>query len=433
MDAAPPGPAVAFLRCMTTETVPLPEWRAPHSPVLRALSLLTLAAFGAWALVLGWAARSMDAAGPPGELSAAAAYRPLPPEALRAAETAVRRELERGAFPGAALALGQGPHPQYRAGFGAIGWREQAAPVSPDTTLYDMASVTKAMATTAAVLLLAEEGRIHLDEPLRRHLPEFEGQFKDRVTWRHVLSHTAGLPGGAVLRGETPDERLRRVLRTRIPVPPGRVMVYTDVGFLAAWAAAENAAGEPLTEYLERKLWRPLGMHATRFSPGQECTACAPTLRLDDGTPYRGRPHDLIARRLGGVAGNAGLFSTAHDVGRFVAMVANGGELDGVRVLRPESVREMLTQQPGAGRRTLGWVAVCPGEDPPAGIPCRRPEAVIHNGYTGTSVYLDPETGVWAVLLSNRTYDIRAEERMEPLRWTTFRAVAAAARQTTRR
>src|SRR5690606_39268842 len=117
-------------------------------------------------------------------------------------------------------------------------------------------------------------------------------------------------------------------LRTRMEIPPGRSLVYTDLGFLALWAAAERAAGEPLERFLERRVWLPLGMHHTRFSPGQECTACAPTLRLRDGTPYRGRPHDLYARRLGGVAGNAGLFSTAHDLARFAAMVAGGGELE---------------------------------------------------------------------------------------------------------
>jgi CubicO group peptidase (beta-lactamase class C family) len=247
---------------------------------------------------------------------------------------------------------------------------------------------------------------------VQRHLPWFEGQFKERVTWRHLLTHTSGLPGGANIRGDAPRERLRRLLRTRIAEPPGRRVEYTDLGFIALWAAAERAAGEPLQRYLERRVWGPLGMRNTRFAPGMECERCAPTLFLTrSGEPYRGLPNDLYARRLGGVAGNAGLFSTAHDMARFAAMIAGGGEVDGVRVLRQESVREMLRQQPGAGRRTLGWQAVCPDEPPREELPCERPLAYGHTGWTGTSLWVDPDSGLWTVLLTNRTYLVRNRER----------------------
>jgi len=353
----------------------------------------------------------------------------LPAEAVDAAQTAVRAKLEDRAFPGAALAVGAGPRVERAVGMGRIGWRDESAPVSPDTTMYDLASLTKPVATATAVMLLAQDGKIRLDEPVRKYLPEFEGQFKDRVTWRHLLTHTSGLPGGAVIRGDTPDERLRRVLRTRIPDPPGREVEYTDLGYVALFAAAQRAAGEPLPRFLERRVWKPLGMAHTRFSPGESCTACAPTLRLADGEPFRGRPNDLLARRLGGVAGNAGLFSTAHDLARFAAMLANGGELDGVRVFRPETVREMMRQQPGAGRRTLGWVALCPDEPHSEEKPCARPMAIGHNGWTGTSLWMDPSRGVWTVLLTNRTYDVRVAQRsqdrwMQGVRLDVFRAAA---------
>ncbi|HEX2189335.1 MAG TPA: serine hydrolase domain-containing protein, partial [Longimicrobiaceae bacterium] len=187
----------------------------------------------------------------------------------------------------------------------------------------------------------------------------------------------------------------------------------------------ERAAGEPLPRFLERRVWRPLGMTRTRFLPGQECTACAPTLRLSSGEPYRGRPNDLLARRLGGIAGNAGLFSTAGDLARFAAMLANGGELDGVRVLRPETAREMLRQQPGAGRRTLAFVAICPDEPHSEEEPCTRPLAVGHNGWTGTSLWIDPERKAWTVLLTNRSYDVRAPSRMQALREESFRRTVA--------
>jgi CubicO group peptidase (beta-lactamase class C family) len=309
------------------------------------------------------------------------------------------------AYPGAAVAVGTGDRVELVTSVGRIGWRDASPPVVTDSTLYDLASLTKAMATAIAVLLLVEDGRIALDDPVRRHLPGFEGVWKEDVTWRHLLTHTAGLPPGIVIRGTTPEERLRRLLRTRLHVPPGRSVVYSDVGYVVLWAAAQRAAGEPLERLLRRRVFEPLGMNSTTFSPGRDCDACAPTLRLRTGVPFRGLPSDALARALGGVTGNAGLFATAGDVGRFTAMVAAGGVAGGRRILSEESVRMLLTQQPGAGRRTLGWTAICPDEEPDATVPCARPVAYGHNGWTGTSLWLDPESGRWAVVLSNRSYE----------------------------
>jgi serine-type D-Ala-D-Ala carboxypeptidase len=309
------------------------------------------------------------------------------------------------AYPGAAIAVGSGAHTELVTSVGRIGWRDASPPVVTDSTLYDLASLTKAMATTIAVLLLVEDGRISLDDRVRRHLPQFEGVWKDSVTWRHLLTHTAGLPPGIVIRGTNPRDRLLRLLRTRLHTPPGRTVVYSDVGFVVLWAAAERVAGEPLERLLRRRVFEPLGMAATHFSPGRGCEACAPTLRLRTGEPFRGIPSDQLARALGGVTGNAGLFATAGDVGRFAAMIASGGELDGVRILSRASVQQLLTQQPQAGRRTLGWTAFCPDEEPDINVACAAPVAFGHNGWTGTSLWLDPTTGRWAVVLTNRSYE----------------------------
>ncbi|CAN5706989.1 hypothetical protein BH23GEM9_BH23GEM9_17280 [soil metagenome] len=324
--------------------------------------------------------------------------------ALHRAEALVEAGLGE-AYPGAALAVGLGPHVEKVSAFGRIGWRDASPPVIADSTLYDLASLTKAMATTMAVLLLVEDGRIELDDPVQRHLPGFEGVAKDEVTWRHLLTHTSGLPAGAAIRGSTPEERLRRLLRTRLGLPPGRQVTYSDVGYVVLWAAAESVAGEPLPKLLERRVWLPLGMHGTVFSPGRDCEACAPTLRLSTGEPFRGVPADQLARALGGVAGNAGLFAPIHDVARFTAMVAGGGELDGVRVLDRSLVAELFRQQAGAGRRTLGWTAFCPDEEPDATRPCVLPVAYGHSGWTGTSLWLDPAGGHWTVILTNRSYE----------------------------
>jgi CubicO group peptidase (beta-lactamase class C family) len=309
------------------------------------------------------------------------------------------------AYPGAAFAVGVGPRADLIASVGRIGWRDASPAVVTDSTLYDLASLTKAMATAVAVLLLVQDGEIELDDPVRRHLPEFEGIWKDDVSWRHLLTHTSGLPPGGAIRGSTPAERQRRLLRTRLLVPPGTTVSYSDLGFMALWAAAQRVAGEPLDGLLERRVWQPLGMTSTRFAPGRDCEACAPSLRLRTGEPFRGLPSDQLARALGSVTGNAGLFATVGDVARFTAMIANGGELDGVRVLDEVLVAELFRQQPGAGRRTLGWTAICPDEEPDATVPCRAPTGYGHNGWTGTSIWIDPGSGRWAVILTNRSYE----------------------------
>lgn len=338
---------------------------------------------------------------------------PLPDPVVEAAESPSAADLVGAvvaagvgeAYPGAAVAFGRGSRIENVAAVGRIGWRLASPPVVADTTLYDLASLTKALATTTAVLLLVQDGVIGLDDPVRRHLPEFEGQGKDGVTWRHLLTHTSGLSAGAAIRGSTPEERVRRLLRTRLQLPPGRQVAYSDVGFLVLWEAAQRAAGEPLPALLERRVWQPLGMTATTFAPGRDCAACAPTLRLRTGEPFRGVPADEMARQLGGVTGSAGLFSTVADVARFAAMIAAGGELGGVRVLDAALVRELLRQQPRAGRRTLGWSAFCPDEPPVATQPCASPIAYGHTGWTGTSLWLDPADGYWVVLLTNRSYE----------------------------
>jgi len=319
-----------------------------------------------------------------------------------------------GAFPGAAIAVGRGEE-THLAAFGSIGWTANAAPVDPGATLYDLASLTKVVATASAVMLLVDEGRMSLDDPASRFFPEFATGPKAAVTIRHLLTHTSGLPEGATLLGENRSERIARAKTFAIYPPSGARATYSDVGYILLWEAAEAAAGEPLTEYLERKLFAPLGMRQTRFSPGLACESCAPTGRLRDQSLFRGIPFDPLGQRLDGVTGSSGLFSTAHDLGRYMAMIANGGELDGVRIVSEEVLREFLSRQPTPGPFRLAWEDVCP--DPTAEPPsCDAPLAIGHTGWTGTAIYLEPSSGVWLVLLTNRTYEPRVPNRLQAVR-----------------
>jgi serine-type D-Ala-D-Ala carboxypeptidase len=347
------------------------------------------------------------------------------PARLRAADSLLVRALERESFPGAVLVVGVGPQVVHRAAFGKVGWSDAAEPADAGRTLYDLASLTKAVATASAVWLLVEDGRMGLDDPVSRHLPGFAGGKETGVTLRQLLTHTAGVRAGAFPDSDDPAAVRRRLVELEPVLPPGRDVLYSDVGYVVLGEAVRHAAGEPLPAFLRRRVWEPLGMASTRFGVPRGCPGCAPTLRLEDGTPYRGGSYDETVRRLAGISGNAGLFSTADDLARFAAMLANGGELDGVRVFREETVRAMLDPAGGRGSFTPGWVTFC--REPVEGNHRRCGEilAVGHTGSSGTALWLDPASGTWMVLLANPTYPpVRRGFGMHELRREVFGVVA---------
>ncbi len=342
--------------------------------------------------------------------------------ALIHAEAAVAAEVERGAFPGASLAVGRRDRVVTEIGIGNTGTTAEDVPVDPDWTVYDLASLTKVVATTTAVMLLVEDGKMELDAPVSRYLPEFSGGDKDRVTVRHLLTHTSGLPAWAELWGG-PEAAMARAVGTRLETAPGARVEYSDIGFVVLFAAAEKAAREPVFRLLDRRVYGPLRMRSTTYSAGVGCSSCASTSRRH-GDAFQGKVHDPIARQLGGVAGNAGLFSTAHDLARFAAMLANEGELNGVRVLKAETIRTFRQRQ--VGTRALGWESPNRSGGGAAGLRI-SPNAYGHTGYTGTSIWIDPDRGTWAVLLANRTYGGEDVNRMQTLRRTVNNRVADAA------
>ena len=347
----------------------------------------------------------------------------LDPAGLDDALGAVRREVSRGAFPGAALVVGRGPEMVLLEGIGRTAWGGEK--VDPARTVYDLASLTKVVATTTAVMLLVEDGRMELDAPVQRYLPEFSGGAKALVTVRHLLTHTSGLPAGTDVGPLTAAEAMRKILQHPLENQPGSEVEYSDLGFVALFTAAERAAGEPVAELLARRVFAPLAMNDTRYLPGEGCEACAPTM-VDDGQVIQGLVHDPIARTLGGVSGNAGLFAPAPDLARFAAMLANGGELDGVRVLKKETIDLFTKRQPGSETRALGWDT--PERDG-SGAAGRKisPRAFGHTGYTGTSLWVDPDRRTWTILLTNRTFEPRAANRIQALRRNVHDGVALAA------
>ncbi len=350
----------------------------------------------------------------------------VPDSAVREALAYVRGRVSRGVFPGAAVAIGNRGLVQVAIGYGQTRWDSAAPPVSADSTLYDVASLTKAVATTAAVMALVEDRKLTLDDPVRDHLPELPARDGEPITIRHLLTHTSGLRAGAVkVKGETPDAVRRFLLSLPRIGPPGENVLYSDLGFIVLWMAAERAAGEPLPRYLRRRVWQPLGMTSTRMGVPTGCERCAPTLYLNErDEPYTGGSYDELGRRLNGIAGNSGAFSTARDLARFAAMMANEGRLGDVRVFRVRTVRAFTRPQPGAGTRALGWEVYCGEGIVNDNATCDRVWAYGHTGVTGTSLWVNAETGTWVVLLANRTYLPKMEVDMQKVRRRLFEIVS---------
>jgi CubicO group peptidase (beta-lactamase class C family) len=388
------------------------------------------ARLGAAGLVL-YVAGCSDAAGPSGGMAARrAAEAPVVFDQARlvAADEEVREQIDGGAFPGAALVVGVGSQEVHRSATGNVGWTDGTQPVDAARTMFDLASLTKAVATTTAVMLLVEDGRMRLDDPVSRYVPEFAGGEGRGVTIRQLLSHTGGARAGAVdMNQDAAPAAVRRYLVTRpLAVRPGEDILYSDVGFVVLWTAAERAAREPLSDFLRRRVWGPLGMTSTRMAAPRGCEQCAPTMRLSTGEPYRGGSYDEVGRALKGLAGNAGLFATAADLARFAAMLANSGELDGVRVLRRETIDAFLRPQPGAGSFALGWVTYCREGKVPDHVACKDVYAIGHTGSTGTALWIDPTTRTWMILLTNRVYEPKRKVDMQEVRREVWEEIIGA-------
>jgi uncharacterized protein YbbC (DUF1343 family) len=326
-----------------------------------------------------------------------------------AIDTVIDECIDRGDFPGAVVLVGHEGEVVYRRTTGLRMLVPEERPMRADT-IFDLASVTKPLATASSVLHLIERGALSLQDPVKRYLPEFSGGEKDAVTIRHLLTHSAGIAAyhNYLEGGLPPDEIIRDICRKPLQTRPGTRLIYSCLGFILLREIVGIASGRPLDEYSREHIHEPLGMHETMFNPPPELRErCAATEKLPEGV-LCGVVHDEDARALGGVGGNAGLFSTAADVSRFCQMVLNLGELDGVRVLSPATVRRATSRQslhPG-GARGLGW-DIDSGYTPVIRGDVFPPGGVGHTGFTGTSVWIDPPSQTYIVVLTNRCHPTR--------------------------
>ncbi len=296
--------------------------------------------------------------------------------------------------------------------------------------IFDLASLTKVIATAPAVMQLVEQGRIALDAPVAAYWPAFAANGKGAITVRQLLTHTSGLAPdldmSAPWSGQ--DEGLRRAAAVRPVRAAGSAFVYSDIDFIVLGEIVARVSGQPLDVYAHEHVFAPLGMTATGFRPPADRLARIVATERIDGRLRWGEAHDPTAWRMGGVAGHAGLFSTADDLARFARMLLAGGALDGVRILKPETVSAMTRPQllPGGARRALGWdvsSAYSLGFDQAFG-----PASFGHTGYTGCLIWIDPASGGYLIILTSRLHpDGRGD--VKPLRQDLGRLVGALNRE----
>ena len=315
------------------------------------------------------------------------------------------------AFPGAVLAVGYRGHVVLLAAVGHYG-QDDPRPVTPET-VYDIASLTKVIGLTTACMLLVEEGTLDLDAPVQRYVPSFAGPDKEQVTVRHLLTHSSGLPAWRPLYREaaTPAEALRLVDTTPLLRQPGDTFVYSDLGAIVLTQAVEAISGQPIDRVLDDRLFGLL-MPATRYLPPEDWRSRIAPTEQDTAFRHRmlhGEVHDENAGRLDGVSGHAGLFSNAPDMARFAAWLLARWRADSGRT-RDFTRRQSL---PPGSSRALGW-------DTPSGASSAGtklgPNAFGHTGFTGTSIWIDPDRDLFIILLSNRVNPTRANTKILAVR-----------------
>jgi uncharacterized protein YbbC (DUF1343 family)/CubicO group peptidase (beta-lactamase class C family) len=327
---------------------------------------------------------------------------------LPAVDDAINAGVQQGRFPGAVLVIGHNGKIVYEKAYGNRALVPAVEPMTLDT-IFDCASLTKVIATTSSVMKLFEQGKFRLNDKITEYIPEFQGGKSD-ITIRNLMTHFSGLqPDVPLVPAWSGYQHGIDLADTFQPAgPPNARYVYSDINFLLMGELVHRLSGQFVSDYARQNIFLPLGMKDSMYNPPASLLSrIAPTERTPatTGPPLRGVVHDPTARYMGGVAGHAGLFSTAADLARFAQMMLNGGELDGVRLFNPLTVAKFTSPQTPRDQpilRGLGWDIDSPhssnrGELFPLG-------SYGHTGYTGTSIWIDPATQSYVILLTNRVH-----------------------------
>jgi len=318
----------------------------------------------------------------------------------------IYEEMEKGNFPGAVVLVGRGDDIAYWKAFGHKITDPCEEPMDKNT-IFDMASVTKPVATATSILILVDRKAIGLDDVVRTYLPAFGCKGKEEARIKHLLAHTSGLPpytNANKLKEEfgspCPEKVIDKICALEALSTPGEEFRYSCLSYITLGKIVEVVSGKSLDEFSKKNIFAPLGMKHTTFNPPDSREKDIAATELIDGKPLRGTVHDPLARLMAGVSGNAGLFSNAHDLSIYCRMLLNGGTWKGKRILSPEAVRLLTTVQTHG--RAYGF-GVSASYSSAKGA-CASEKAFVHTGYTGTSIVCDPENETFLIILANRVH-----------------------------
>src|SRR5687767_4096398 len=338
-------------------------------------------------------------------------------------DSIMRAAIAERVAPGAAIAVGRYGRIVHMKGYGRLD-TAQTSPEVDENSIFDMASLTKVIATTTATMMLEEQGLLDLDRTVVSYLPELNAADKSTITLRHLITHTGGLEAFAALYREYKgrEQYLAQINARPAKSLPGVAMIYSDWDMILTQLIIEKITGQTLDRFVAERIFAPLGMTSTMFTPDSATyfNRIAPT-EIDSvrGGLVRAKVHDENAWAIGGVAGHAGLFSSARDLTVFAQMLLNGGEYNGVRIVKASTVARWTSPQIRISSRALGWDT--PSKNSSSGNYFSA-RSFGHTGFTGTSMWIDPERGLFVILLTNRVNPNRDNQRHVPLR----RAVADA-------
>jgi CubicO group peptidase (beta-lactamase class C family) len=336
---------------------------------------------------------------------------------LRQLDIIIKEAIARKDFPGAVILVGRKGKTVFRQAYGESQWVPERRPMEAEM-IFDLASITKPLATATSIMILAEQGRVSLDEKVKDYVPGFApyldeaGKPADDARLWHLLTHTSGLPPYAdaaevekTYGRPCPTEQLvSYIAQLKKTDPPGAAFHYSCLGYITLAHILKKTAGQSIAEFSQEHIFGPLKMKHTFFNPPDKFREfCVPT-QVIEGQPLVGAVHDPLARLQGGISGNAGVFSTVDDLAVFAEMVLSQGESEGTRILSPLGVERMTSVWPKAAfaGRGLGW-DLDSGYNTSGGD-LFGPNSYGHTGYTGTSIWIDPDTDTYIVFLTNRVH-----------------------------
>jgi CubicO group peptidase (beta-lactamase class C family) len=364
------------------------------------------------------------AAAPTAVLIAAAALlsavTPALAQSFSEIDATVHEGIEQGIYPGAVVVIGRRDSLLYARGYGHFTWNPASQVPTPDSTFWDIASITKVVGTASAVMRLIEAGRLRLDDPVRRYLPRFSGGLKDRVTVRMLLDHTSGLRSYAPLfkLARTRESAVALLYTERPNRRPGDLAVYSDLNAMLLGLIVESVSKTPLDRFVAREVFEPLEMSQTTYHPSVAIRRRTVPSALWRGQPVQGQVNDPNAAILGGAAGHAGIFSTGLDLARYAQTWLREGAGPNGQWVSPSTLKTFLTRGANSGPRLLGWDTPELNKDEPSLFGTLISDAAYgHTGFTGTEMWIDPTRDLFIFFITNRTFAPKMRDSAHRLRF----------------